>query len=155
MSVKDVCKNVIVLTNACAIVCILNHCQFLVVKVACLLYLILLSINTYSTIFLHVFLRYVSRLAPMAKYANLAMVIVLISVYGLAFRALKEVGIATSFVETPHTPQAFFLFCGNCFYSFEGVATIVPLIAAMEDQAAVPRVLGTALAVILALQVAR
>jgi amino acid permease len=91
----------------------------------------------------------------MAKYANLAMVIVLISVYGLAFRALKEVGKATSFVATPHTPQAFFLFCGNCFYSFEGVATIVPLIAAMEDQTAVPRVLGTALAVILALQVGK
>lgn len=91
----------------------------------------------------------------MAKYANLAMVIVLISVYGLAFRALKEVGMAASFVATPHTPQGFFLFCGNCFYSFEGVATIVPLIAAMEDQTAVPRVLGTALAVILALQVGK
>jgi len=91
-------------------------------------------------------------LAPLAKVANYFMMFTILVIMFYAARSYYYVGLATSCVAWPTSLESFSLFIGNCFYSFEGVATMIPLCAAMENQGSVKRVMRNALFCILGLQ---
>ena len=94
----------------------------------------------------------IKALAPLAKVANYFMMLTILLVLFYAARSYYYVGLATSVVTWPPSTHSYLMFVGNCFYSFEGVATMVPLCAAMEDQGSMKKVLGKALGCILVLQ---
>lgn len=81
------------------------------------------------------------------------MVTTIVLVLFFAVRAFFVVGIADTCVMWPHSTDMLFLFIGNALYSFEGVANIVPLTAAIRNQDHVELVLKRALICVIATQI--
>lgn len=76
----------------------------------------------------------IKAIAPLAKAANVFFLSAIGVTLLLACQALLAGGAAESARPWPHDPHVFLLFVGNCFYAFEGCATVVPILHAMEDQ---------------------